>query len=108
MEDAKATVVAAEMTLLSEVRSSRVSEEPPPTVPVDVAAKLEQLRSSVAELQREREELRSELSREVLPHHPKRVAHASQFGRLSTPASDLMVHTTNRRSAAGAVGTRQC
>ena len=39
-----------------------------------------QLRSLVVELQREREELRSELGSEVLPHQPRRVAHG-QFGR---------------------------
>ena len=66
----KATVVAK--TLISEVRilqdgeqrhasllAERVSGEPPPTMPVDFAAELAQLRSLVAELQREREELRA-------------------------------------------------
>ena len=63
VEDAKAKVVAAEMTLTSEVRAlqdgeqrhasllaetSRVSEEPPPTMPVDFVAELAQLRSLVA------------------------------------------------------------
>ena len=67
--------VAVETTLTSEVsalqegqqrdasllaEASRM-EEQPPTMPVDFAAELVQLRSLVAELQREREELQFEL-----------------------------------------------
>ena len=51
--------------------AERVSEEPPPTVPVDFVAELAQLSSLVAELQREREELRSELGQRGVATPPE-------------------------------------
>ena len=76
VDDAKAKMASAEATLTAELSSShdgeqrhaahlvevsRVPEQPPPTLFVDFAAELAQLRSLVAELQREREELGFEL-----------------------------------------------
>ena len=75
VDDAKAKMASAEATLTAELSSlhdgeqrhaallvefSGMPEQPPPTWPVDFAAELAQLRSLVAELQREREELRFE------------------------------------------------
>ena len=101
VEDAKAKVVAAEMTLTSEVRTlqdgeqrhtslfaeaSRASEEPPTTMHVDFAAELAQLRSLVAELQREREELRSELG-------AARCCHTTRGGS-PTQVNSVVVNTS--------------
>ena len=94
VDDAKAKVVAAEITLTSEVsalqegqerhasllaEASRTQEQPPRTMPVDFEAELVQLRSLVVEFQRKREELRNWGSA-ALPHQPRRVGHESQFG----------------------------
>ena len=71
--------------------AERVSEEPPPTVPVDFVAELAQLRSLVAELQREREELRSELGQRGVATPPEEGRPRKSIQSLSTPAVDLMV-----------------
>ena len=71
VEDAKANVVA--------------------TVPVDFAAELAQLRSLVAELQREREELRFELGQRGVATPAEEGRRRKSIRSLSTPASNLMV-----------------
>ena len=106
VECANAKVVAAEMTLTSELsalqdgeqrhaallaEASRTSEQPPPTVPVDFAAELTQLRSLVAELQREREELRLELGQRGVATPAEEGRPRKSIRSLSTPASDLML-----------------
>ena len=107
VEDAKAKVVAAQLKLTSELsalqdgeqrhaallaEASRIEEQPPPTMPVDFAAELVQLRSLVVELQREREELRSELGQRGVATPAEEGRPRKSIRSLSTPASDLMPH----------------
>ena len=102
VEDAKAKVVATEMTLFSKVRciaerrtascsvseqGSRTSEQPTPQCPWISQPNL------VAELQREREELRLKLGQRGAATPAEECP--SQFCHLSTPASDLMLPTSS-------------
>ena len=106
VDDAKAKVVAAEITLTSEVsalqegqlrhasllvEASRTEEQPPRIMPVDFKAELVQLRSLVVELQREREELRSEFRQRGVATPAEESRPRKSIRSLSTPATDLML-----------------
>ena len=106
VEDAKAKVVAAETTLNSEMsalqegeqrhasllaEASKMKEQPPPAMPVDFAAELVQLRSLVAELQREREELRFEIGQRGVATAAEESRPRKSIWSLSTPATDLIL-----------------
>ena len=122
VEDAKAKVVAAEMILSSELsalqegeqrhasllaEASRMEEQqPPPTMPVDFAAELVQLRSMVAELQREREELRFELGQRGVATPVEESRPRKSIRSLSAPASDLVL-THNQLAIRGGSGNGQ-